>query len=83
MMPMHMIPVMGFGSEDPIGHWDDIEELFVPLRPDSLFEEIEAHWEAWPRLPLVINVAIKMVDGVHYTYRSIGEPTLRSIVIWE
>jgi hypothetical protein len=67
-------PVLGYGSQLVIGHWDEVSNRFLPLTDKSVLEnECEKFMAGNSIYPLAIKIMDTQVDGAYPTYRAIGE----------
>jgi hypothetical protein len=82
-VPSHMTPVLGYASQEVIGHWDEIVGTFVPLTPEALAKEAGLRRKSLclSKFPLVVNVSKRKTPEGYVAYRSVGTPTSRSIIV--
>ena len=72
---MEMIkPVLGFGGQVIIGHWDEISNRFLPLPNKEVLEVESKKFLAGNSIyPLAIKIMDNPVNETYATYRAIGE----------
>lgn len=79
-----LIPVLGFGCEEVIGHWNEITENFIPIA-DKFKNSIKEWMETSGHRRFIINVATNNLitpENVYHSYNSIGAtPNSRTIFI--
>tara|TARA_Y100000389_G_C17379600_1_gene473581 strand:- start:326 stop:622 length:297 start_codon:yes stop_codon:yes gene_type:complete len=69
------IPVLGFGSQRIIGHWDEKNNQFIALNKEIIREEISLFMKGNDIYPFSIRITddVHGEDDVNFlTYRSIG-----------
>ena len=66
-------PVLGFGSQRIIGHWDELKNNFIPISDEKIKEEAALQLKNNNIYPLAVKIMDSDVDGKYYTYRAVGE----------
>lgn len=66
------IPVLGFGSQRIIGHWDKENNQFIPLSKEIIREEISLFMKGNDIFPFSIRITDTLYDDNYLTYRGIG-----------
>jgi hypothetical protein len=80
IMEKNLTPVEGIGGENIIGHWDELNNKFIPISDEVLEKFIKYKWYIHPILPLIIQITKEKIDGVYHTYRSFGTNNERTII---
>jgi hypothetical protein len=75
-------PVLGYGSNRIIGHWDEANDRFIPF-PDKTILEEEAHLQLKNNTiyPLAVKITDSEINGSYVTYRTMAEKETNPKVI--
>lgn len=65
-------PVLGFGSQRVIGHWDKEKNSFIPANENIIKEETAFFMKGNDIYPFAVRVTDSVVEGNYLTYRGIG-----------
>lgn len=74
-----VIPVLGYGSEDVIGHWNESDNTFLPINGEIMHNLVADFLAEFNAFPLIINVSKTQVDGSLHVYRSFKYSEERTI----
>lgn len=65
-------PVLGFGSQRIIGHWDEINQRFIPVSEEVMFEAEKEFLNGNDIFPFAVRIMDTNVNECYPTYRAIG-----------
>jgi len=65
-------PVLGFGSQRIIGHWDEEKNSFIPANENIMQEETSLFIKGNDIYPFAVKITDSIIDGNYLTYRGIG-----------
>ncbi len=65
-------PVLGFQSQRIIGHWDEVQNIFLPANENIMQEETSLFIKGNDIYPFAVKITDSIIDGNYLTYRGIG-----------
>jgi hypothetical protein len=80
----NFIPVLGFGSKKIIGHWDELNKIFIAISEEVLHEAEKEFLNGSNIFPFAVRIMNEKINEHYATYRAIGvKPEDPRVIIYK
>jgi hypothetical protein len=77
----YLTPVLGFGAEEIIGYWSDLEECFITYTPEKVKRTLDKYMITSPLNPTIVQISKTKINGTYNTYLNVSDKqNVRSLI---